>query len=139
LEFAELPQLAGHSDGDVVAHAIADALLSAVGLGDIGEIFGVDKPENANIAGRKIIHETLKLVREAGFEVNNLAVNIVGERPKVSSRRSEMVAALSELVGAPVNISASSGNGCLPFAKDSISATATVMLSATCPPTCVII
>ncbi|PHP53204.1 2-C-methyl-D-erythritol 2,4-cyclodiphosphate synthase [Actinomyces ruminis] len=98
--------LAGHSDGDVVAHACCDALLSAAGLGDLGSNFGTDAPEWKNAAGAALLAETAKRVREAGFEIGNVAVQLVGARPRVAHRMGEATAALSDAAGARVTFSA---------------------------------
>lgn len=101
-----------HSDGDVVAHAICDALFSAAGLGDLGTNFGVDRPEYASASGAKLLAEALELVSAAGYRISNVSVQIIGNRPKMSSRRSEAISLLSSaLGGADVSISATTTDG----------------------------
>ena len=81
--------LSGHSDGDVVAHAAADALFAASGTGDLGSNFGVDRPDMAGASGVRILSEAAAIVRAAGFEIGNISVQLIGNRPKFSPRRAE--------------------------------------------------
>lgn len=103
--------LEGHSDGDALAHAVVDALLAAAGLGDIGSNFGVDKPEYAGANGSVFIAETLRLLATQGWNVVNVSVQLIGNKPKLSPRREEVEQALSALVGAPVSVGATTTDG----------------------------
>lgn len=98
--------LAGHSDADAVAHAAANALFSAAGLGDLGTHFGTDRPEYAGASGTALLAEAARIVRQAGFEIGNVAVQLIAQRPKFGPRRAESESVLSAAAGAPVSVSA---------------------------------
>lgn len=111
LDWPDQTGLLGHSDADVVAHAACNALFSAAGLGDLGSNFGTDQPEWKGAAGTVLLAEAARRVREAGLHIGNVAVQLIGRRPKLGPRRAEAEAVLSAAAGAPVRLSAATTDG----------------------------
>lgn len=125
------PGLAGHSDGDAVCHAIVDALLSAAGLGDIGGLFGVDDERFAGAHGDVFLRETRRRLEAAGFRVVNVAVQVLGNRPRLAQRRAEAQALLGGILNAPVSLAATTSDR-LGFTGrgEGVTAVATALIAA---------
>lgn len=111
LEWPDQVGLSGHSDGDVVAHACADALLNAAGLGDLGGFIGVDRPQWRDASGAAILSAAAEHIREHGFEIVNIGVQMIGNSPRIGPRRQEAQEALSRAAGSPVHLSATTTDG----------------------------
>jgi 2-C-methyl-D-erythritol 4-phosphate cytidylyltransferase/2-C-methyl-D-erythritol 2,4-cyclodiphosphate synthase len=121
--------LAGHSDGDVITHALIDAVLGAAGLGDIGSLFPSDTSTPAGISSLDLLRDALEQVRGAGYTVVNADCVLIGQEPRIADRRGELERKLSGLVGAPVSVRATTTDGLgFPGRREGLAAHAVALL-----------
>lgn len=130
LEFSPTGGLAGHSDADVAAHAAADALLIASGIGELGTVFGTDRPEWKGASGAALLGEAVRFVREGGWTIENVSIQIIGQKPRFAPRKDEAQEAMTKIVGAPVLLSATTTDHLGALGRvEGIAALATALLS----------